>query len=183
MHRPGDAAAVATHPGHGADLRAGPNKVVAIQYTLSTNGVVRHVRSALWGDRPLEYLHGAGTIIPGLEKALEGKRPGDCFSITIPPREAYGERDRALQQKVPAALFGGVDRVEPGMRLQARGDDRTPIETLLVADVDEEEETVILDANHPLAGLALEFDVKVISVRDATEQEVHRGFATAPGDP
>lgn len=158
-------------------------KVVTITYSLSTNGVVRYVRSSMWGDRPLEYLHGAGNIIPGLEKALEGKRPGDRFTVHIPPSEAYGERDRNLQQKLPAAIFGGVNRVEAGMRFVAQGEEGKPAEVLMITDVDEEEQSVLVDANHPLAGLTLEMDVKIHAVRDASVEELEQGFVTPPGTP
>ncbi len=160
-------------------MRVAKGRVVAINYTLRTNGVVRHVRSALWGDRPLEYLHGAGNIIPGLEQALEGRMAGDRFSVTVPPAEAYGQRDRALQQKVPAALFGGADQVEPGMRFQARGEDGKHVETLTITELDPEEQTVTVDANHPLAGMTLEFDVKVEGVREASEAELERGCVSS----
>lgn len=142
---------------------------MTISYTLKTNGVVRPVRS-----KPLEYLHGSGRLIAGLEKALEGKTPGDRFSTVVPPAEAYGERDRALQQKVPTALFGSAARLKPGMRFQAWSEDGKHIETLIVTEVNEEEQAVVLDANHPLAGMTLEFEVEVISVRDANEEKLEK---------
>ncbi|MCC6618123.1 MAG: peptidylprolyl isomerase [Chloroflexi bacterium] len=150
-------------------------RVVAITYTLSTNDTVRHVRSELWGDRPFEYLHGAGNIIPGLERALEGRLPGDHFSISIPPAEAYGERDRALQQRVPVDLLGGMDRLQPGMRFMATSEDGAHAETLLLTDVEEDEQMAVLDANHPLAGMTLQFEVSVVAVREATDEERARG--------
>lgn len=154
-------------------------RVVAITYTLSVNGVVRHVRSTLWGDEPLEYLHGAGNIIPGLERALEGRLAGDCLRVSVPPSQAYGERDRALQHRVPADLFGGLDGLEPGMRFVAMGEDGGPAETLLLTDIEAEEQMVILDANHPLAGMTLDFEVAIVAVRDATSEEKQRGYVDA----
>lgn len=157
------------------ELSVATGRVVAITYTLSTNDTVRHVRSELWGDRPFEYLHGAGNIIPGLERALEGRLPGDHFSISIPPAEAYGERDRALQQRVPVDLLGGMDRLQPGMRFMATSEDGAHAETLLLTDVEEDEQMAVLDANHPLAGMTLQFEVSVVAVREATDEERARG--------
>lgn len=147
-------------------MRVTAGTMVTITYTLKTNGMVRSTRS-----KPLEYLHGSGRLIAGLEKALEGKVPGEHFSVVIPPAEAYGERDRALQQKVPTALFGSAAHLEPGMRFQAWSEDGKHIETLVVTEVDQEEKTVVLDMNHPLAGMALEFDIVVVGVCDASAKE------------
>ena len=97
-----------------APVRVGVGKYVTINYTLRTNGAIRHIRSSIWGDEPLEYLHGSGRLLPALERALEGKVEGDRLVVTLPPEEAYGERDKALQQRVPAETFGGADQVEAG---------------------------------------------------------------------
>ncbi|MCO6440249.1 MAG: peptidylprolyl isomerase [Nitrococcus mobilis] len=161
-------------------MQVAKGKVVAISYTLRTNGVIRYISQE---NKPLEYLHGAGNIIPGLEKALEGKANGDQFSITVPPEEGYGARDETLQQKVPAEIFRGVKQLEPGMQFQAQSEDNKRLETVTIVDVDEEEQTVTLDTNHPLAGQTLEFDVIVNSVREATESELERGYVTSPRVP
>lgn len=167
------------------ELPVAAGRVVAITYSLSTNGMLRHVRSSMWGDRPLEYLHGAGNIIVGLERALEGRLAGDHFNVSIPPHEAYGERDRALQQRVPAELLGGFDRLQPGMRFTAASEDGGHTETLLLTDLDEEDGSAVLDANHPLAGMTLDFEIGVTAVREATAEELELGrvaSAEAPGD-
>lgn len=158
-------------------MRVAKGKVVAISYALRTNGVIRYITR---DDKPMEYLHGAGNIIPGLEKALEGKTGGDQFSISVPPEEGYGERDETLQQKASAAIFKGVKQIEAGMQFQAQSEDKKHFETVTIVDVDEEEQTVTLDTNHPLAGQTLEFDVTVHSVRDSTEDELERGYVTPP---
>lgn len=161
-------------------MQVAKGKVVAISYTLRTNGVIRYITQE---SKPLEYLHGAGSIIPGLEKALEGKIGGDQLSITVPPEEGYGERDESLQQKVPAEVFQGVEQLEPGMQFQAQGEDKKRLETVTIVDVDEEEQTVTLDTNHPLAGQTLEFDITVNNVREATESELERGYVASPRAP
>ena len=139
---------------------------MTFNYTLRTNGTIRHIRSAVWGDQPLEYEHGSGRLLPGLERALEGKLEGERFVVTLPPEDAYGERDKALQQRVPAETFGGVDQIEPGMCFLAHSDDDRRVESVIVTEVDEDNGFVVVDTNHPLAGMALEFEVCVVSVRD-----------------
>lgn len=156
-----------------AEVRAG--KRVTINYTLRTNGAIRHIRSALWGDEPLEYLHGGGRLLPALERALEGKTPGERIVVTLPPAEAYGERDHALQQRVPASMFGGVGEVEAGMCFLAQSDDGRHVENVMITEVDERDGSVLVDTNHPLAGMTLEFEVTVVAVRGAAEGERSQG--------
>jgi FKBP-type peptidyl-prolyl cis-trans isomerase SlyD len=141
-------------------------KYVTINYTLRTNGAIRHIRSAVWGDEPLEYVHGSGRLLPALERAIEGKTEGDHFVVTLPPADAYGERDKALQQRVPAEEFGGVDQVEAGMCFLAQTEDGSRTENVMITEVNEENGFVVVDTNHPLAGMTLEFEVTVVAVRD-----------------
>ena len=150
-----------------APARVGAGKHVTINYTLRTNGAIRHIRSAVWGDQPLEYVHGSGRLLPALERALEGKVEGERFVATLPPEEAYGERDKALQQRVPAEEFGGADQVEAGMCFLAQSEDGRRAENVMITEVNEEAGFVVVDTNHPLAGMTLEFDVTVVAVRDA----------------
>jgi len=150
-----------------APARVGVGKHVTINYTLRTNGTIRHIRSAVWGDQPLEYLHGSGRLLPALERALEGKVAGERIAVTLPPEDAYGERDKALQQRVPAEQFGGVDQVEPGMCFLAHSEDGHRVENVMITEVNEENGFVVVDTNHPLAGMTLEFEVTVVGVRDA----------------
>jgi FKBP-type peptidyl-prolyl cis-trans isomerase SlyD len=150
----------------GAPVRVGAGKYVTINYTLRTNGAIRHIRSAVWGDEPLEYLHGSGRLLPALERALEGKKEGERIAVTLPPEDAYGERDKGLQQRVAAEEFGGADQVEPGMCFLAHSEDGHRVENVMITEVDEENGFVVVDTNHPLAGMTLEFDVTVVAVRD-----------------
>ncbi len=155
-------------------------KVVAIYYMLKVNGILRHGRSPLWNDPPLEYLHGSGQVIPGLEKALEGRRVGEKFEVRVPPEEGYGPRRRELQQKVPledlrAAL--GVKKLEEGMVFQGRTEDGR-VETFMITEILEEEGMVVVDGNHPLAGMELVFEVEVVGIREPTEEEARRGFVS-----
>jgi FKBP-type peptidyl-prolyl cis-trans isomerase SlyD len=140
---------------------------VTINYTLRTNGAIRHIRSAVWGDEPLEYQHGGGRLLPALERALEGRAEGDRFEVTLPPEEAYGQRDKALQQRVDAEQFGGADQIEAGMCFLAQSEDGRRVENVMITEVNEENGFVVVDTNHPLAGMTLEFEVTVVAVRDA----------------
>ncbi|WP_294946783.1 peptidylprolyl isomerase [Sulfurivirga sp.] len=150
------------------------DKVVTIEYTLKNDK--GEVLDASNGN-PLAYLHGHGQIIPGLEKALEGKQPGDKLTVTVPAAEAYGERHEMLVQEVPRQLFQGVDNIEVGMRFEAQSDQG--VHSVEVTKVDGD--TITVDGNHPLAGQDLTFDVEIVDVRDATPEELEHGHAHGPG--
>lgn len=126
-------------------------------------------------SRPLSYFHGAGNIIPGLEKALAGKQAGDSLAVDVAPAEAYGVRNEELVKVLPREAFQGVDNVEPGMQFQAQSQSGP----LLVTVVSVADGQVTVDGNHPLAGKALHFDVKVAEVREATEEEKQSGRVQA----
>lgn len=144
--------------------------VASIDYTLTDDE--GQVLDTSEGREPLTYLHGEGNLIPGLESALEGQNPGDSLSVTVEPDEAYGERDERLIQQVPMAAFEGVDKVEPGMRFQAT-DEQGQGRVVTVTGVEGDQVTV--DANHPLAGQSLNFQVSVVEVREATPEEIDHG--------
>ena len=142
------------------------NSVVSIHYTLKDeNGEVLDTSD---GREPLDYIHGSGQIIPGLEGELEGKTAGDEFSVVIEPDQGYGSRDDSLVHEVPKSEFDTPDEIEVGMQFRVGAEDETAI--MVVAGVDDE--TVTLDGNHPLAGVNLSFDVSVAGVREATEDEI-----------
>ncbi|MFO8156308.1 MAG: FKBP-type peptidyl-prolyl cis-trans isomerase [Pseudomonadota bacterium] len=150
-------------------MQVANQKVTTIDYTLTdTSGEVIDQST----DGEFAYLHGHQNIIPGLENALEGKTAGDEVSVTIEPDQAYGERDDRLLQSVPMDIFPDANQVEVGSRFQAEGPDGQPM-VLTVTDVGESE--VQVDANHPLAGETLNFEVKVVDVRDAGEEELEHG--------
>lgn len=148
--------------------------VATIHYTLTDDS--GHVIDKSPEARPLSYLHGAGNIVPGLEKALAGKKPGDALEVDVKPEEAYGERNENLVQAVPREAFKGVDSVEPGMQFKAQTD-RGP---LLVTVIEVGEEQVKIDGNHPLAGRKLHFAVEVAEVREASPEEKQLGQANQP---
>jgi FKBP-type peptidyl-prolyl cis-trans isomerase SlyD len=122
-------------------------------------------------------LHGANNIIPGLESELDGKSIGEKISVRVPPEQAYGVRDESKQQAVPRDMFGD-EEIKVGDQYHAAGPDGRHI-TVTVVGVAGNDVTV--DANHPLAGYHLNFDVKVVDVRDATQEEIHHGHVHGPG--
>lgn len=151
------------------------DKVVEINYTLKDKD--GNVMDASNGQ-PLAYLHGHGNLIPGLEKELEGKEIGDKFTVTIPAAEAYGERNDALVQTgVPKEMFQGVENLEVGMRFEAQTEQG--MHSVEITEVTDEGVTV--DGNHPLAGQDLTFDIEVMGMRDATEEELEHGHVHGAG--
>ena len=151
------------------------NSAVTFHYTLTdTEGAELDSSS---GQEPLAYLHGHGNIIPGLEKALEGKAVGDNLEVSIEPAEAYGEVVAEMIQEVPRSSFEGIENIQPGMQFQAETN-QGPVPVVITAV---SEETVTVDGNHPLAGKTLNFAVTVESIREATADELSHGHIHGPG--
>jgi FKBP-type peptidyl-prolyl cis-trans isomerase SlyD len=151
------------------------NKIVSFHYTLSDEQG-EQLESSRNGE-PLTYLHGAGNIIPGLEKAMAGKTAGDQFVANIEPAEGYGERKEDSIQRISAKHFKEARRLQPGQVIVLR----TRQGTMQVTVVKVGRFNVDVDRNHPMAGLSLTFDVEVIDVRDATDEEVSHGHVHGKG--
>lgn len=149
--------------------------VVQFHYTLTDSDGKVLDKSA---DEPLAYLHGHHNIIPGLEKALEGKQVGDKLTVTVQPEDAYGAYIEEAIQEVPRSNFQGVDNIESGMQFQSQTDDG---HVMLVTVKDVTDDTVVVDGNHPLAGVTLTFDVEITEVRTATADEIAHGHAHGVG--
>ena len=145
------------------------NRVVSIHYTLT--GKDGAVLDTSEGQDPLAYIHGTGSLVEGLEAALEGKAPTDHVSVSVTPEQAYGVRDDSIVFNLPRAQFGGVDELEVGMEFQVQSDGDAHLVTVIALDDNE----VTVDGNHPLAGLTLHFDVDVVAVREATPDELEHG--------
>ena len=145
--------------------------IVSINYTLKDDEGNLLDKSE---SEPLSYMHGVGNLIPGLEKELDGKTAGDKINVSIPPEDAYGEFQSSLVQEVSKEMFQGVEKVEPGMQFEARGADDN---TMLVRIDRVEGDKVTINGNHPLAGMTLNFDVDVVEVREATEEELEHGHS------
>jgi FKBP-type peptidyl-prolyl cis-trans isomerase SlyD len=151
-------------------------KVVSFHYTLK-NDKGEELESSRERGSPMTYLHGAGNIIPGLEKAMTGKSADDQFEVTVEPAEAYGERNEAAVQRVPAKHFGEGRRLQPGQLVMLNTDQGQRQVTVLKVG----RFNIDVDANHPLAGQLLTFDVEVTDVRDATDEEASHGHVHGPG--
>jgi FKBP-type peptidyl-prolyl cis-trans isomerase SlyD len=147
---------------------------VSIHYTL-TNDSGEQLDSSLGGE-PLVYLHGVGNIIPGLEQALIGKQAGEKLNVTIAPAQAYGELDESMVQVVSRKMFDGMD-IEIGMQFHADVSHGAGIITIAEINGDD----VTIDGNHPLAGVTLTFDVEVVDVRAASEDELTHGHVHGGG--
>jgi len=150
------------------------NRVVSIAYTLKDNDDNIIDQS---DDGSFCYLHGASNIIPGLEDALTGKSTGDELSVSIPPEQGYGVRDADRIQAVPREMFPAEDTIEPGMQFHTQSPDGQML-VVMVAKV--EDDMVTVDGNHPLAGVQLNFDVKIMEIREATAEELEHGHVHGP---
>jgi FKBP-type peptidyl-prolyl cis-trans isomerase SlyD len=151
-------------------MKIAPQRVVAIHYTLTDERGQELDTSR--DKEPLTYLHGAQGLIPGLEKQLEGRQAGDKFAATVQPEEAYGPLNPELIQEVPIEVLGEIENLQVGMALQAKAPDGQ-VQNLRVEAIGED--TATLNANHPLAGETLHFDVSIEDVREATPEERDHG--------
>lgn len=152
-------------------MQAHKDAVVSIHYTL-TNDEGDVIDSSKGGD-PLDYLHGHGNIVAGLEEALEGAIVGTELKVSNPPEKGYGNFDPDWVQKVPRASFEGVDQLQVGMVFVA-DTEQGPRQLFITALEDDEVE---VNGNHPLAGATLHFEVKVDGLRESSEQERAQGHA------
>ncbi len=153
------------------------NKIASLFYTLKNdNGDVLDQADK---DHPFLYMHGVGGMIQGLEKALEDKTTGDTFNVMIAPEDAYGMRDDKLVEAVPREMFEGIPEEELKAGAQFHAQTAGGNQVITIASV--EGDKINIDANHPLAGETLHFDVEVNEVRDASEEEIEHGHPHAPG--
>jgi FKBP-type peptidyl-prolyl cis-trans isomerase SlyD len=149
--------------------------VASFHYTL-TDGTGKLLDSSE-GQEPLSYLHGSGNIIPGLEKALFGKKVGDKLNVSVAAAEAYGLRDDSMVQELPSNMFSGIDNIAVGMEFHAETEHGLQVVTVTKVEGD----NVTIDGNHPLAGVDLTFDVEITDIRAATEEEMEHGHAHGAG--
>jgi FKBP-type peptidyl-prolyl cis-trans isomerase SlyD len=152
-------------------MRITRGKVVSLSYVL--RGAEGDVLDRSETGEPLEYLHGYGNIVPGLERALEGEGPGFASRVTVAPEEGYGEVNPEAVFEVPRDRFAPGAKLAPGVEVYAK----TPEGTVPLRVVSVSDQNAVLDANHPLAGKDLHFEVEVTAVREATEEEIAHGHA------
>jgi len=153
-------------------LLIGDNLVVRMHYKLSD--VDGNVLDSSEGSEPLAYLHGAGNIISGLETALVGKVEGDSLQVSVEPSEGYGEIIPELITTIDISSFEGVESVEAGMEFESESEDGVQ-RRIMIKEVNGDDVTI--DANHPLAGAVLNFDVEIVTVRAPTAEEIEHGHA------
>ncbi|HLV33673.1 MAG TPA: peptidylprolyl isomerase [Spirillospora sp.] len=143
--------------------------VVSLAYTLTVDG--KEIESA-GRDEPLDYLHGAGNIVPGLEELLEGKRVGDRIHATLPPDMAYGDYDPEETDEFERELLEIDVDLEVGMEVEVEDEDGYTYVATVTKLTDD---TVTLDFNPPLAGKTLTYDLEVVALRPATRDEIDHG--------
>ena len=151
------------------------NKAVSFHYTLKNSAGEEMETSR--EKEPMIYLHGANNIITGLEKAMEGHTVKDTFTATLEPEDAYGIRNEKNVQRVPLKRLKGIGKISVGQILNLKTNKgQVQVTVLKVGRFN-----VDVDGNHPLAGVQLTFDVEIMDIRDATEEEIKHGHAHGPG--
>lgn len=150
-------------------MEIGDNSVVSITYTLKNND--GEVLDSSEGRGPLSFIQGIGAVIPGMEKAVLGKKAGDSFSVTIPPTEGYGDYNEELIFTIGKDKIDGIESFETGMQVQAQT--KEGVQLMTVKEV--HDDSVKFDGNHPLAGEELNFDITISEVREATPEELEHG--------
>lgn len=154
-------------------MKVEKNSVVSIEYTLTDSE--GNVLDTSVGHEPLQYVQGVGAIIPGLEREMKDKVVGDKFKTVIAPVDGYGERNDSMIQELPRTQFGEQE-VAIGQQFQVMTGQGA--HNLTVMEI--KDDVVIVDGNHPMAGITLNFDIEVKEVRAATEEEL-KPFASDDG--
>ncbi len=150
--------------------------VVSLDYTLKVDGAV--IDKSENGE-PIQFIQGQGHVIPGLERQLYGMTIGESKLLVIPPAEGYGEVDDDAYANVPRSQFPADIPLELGIALQLR-DQRGEVLNATIEEINQE--AVRLNFNHPLAGKELIFTVKVVDLREATQEEMDHGHVHDPDD-
>lgn len=151
------------------------NVVIKLHYAVSDSEGT--LIDSSYDHEPLAVIQGSGYLIPGLESALDGREAGDKFEVDVKAEDAYGERFDGYVQTVPKEVMQGIEDLQVGTQLRATTEEGE--QTVIVIDVTDDEITV--DGNHPLAGIDLSFDVEVLEVREATEEEIAHGHVHGEG--
>jgi len=144
--------------------------VVEMHYTLKNEA--GDVIDTSTGKDPMPFIHGHGNIIPGLESALEGMKTGETCDVAVKPEDGYGIHHPEAIQEIPKEALDGVGELAVGMQLQSQDADGNPFVVHVKAI---NEDTITIDANHPLAGETLHFNVSIENVREATKDELEHG--------
>ncbi|MDP7592531.1 MAG: peptidylprolyl isomerase [Litorilituus sp.] len=157
-------------------MKISKNSVVVMHYAVSDSEGT--LIDSSYDHKPMSIIQGTGYLIPGLEDALINHKTGDKFEVSVPCQQAYGERHDDYVQTVPKELLQGVEELAVGTQLRASTDEGE--QTVIVIEVTDDEVTV--DGNHPLSGIDLSFDVEILEVREATEEELAHGHIHSESD-
>jgi FKBP-type peptidyl-prolyl cis-trans isomerase SlyD len=158
-----------------SEIIIGDDKVVSFHYKLSDSDGT--INESSQGGSPVVYLHGRDAIVPGLETQLNGKKSGEKFTATVPPEQGYGERHENAVQRVPLKHLATKGPIQEGQMVVVNtreGGRQARVRKVGHFNVD-------LDLNHPLAGKTLTFEIEIVDVRDATQEELTHGHAHGPG--
>ena len=157
------------------ELKVNDGHVVSMEYTLKVDGEVADTSE---GREPMEFVHGAGNIIPGLEREMRGMAVGDSKDVVVAAADGYGEEDEKAFMDVPREQFPKEIPMKVGTEIQVQNQAGQPMYARIDMVGDK---SVRLDFNHPLAGKELHFSVKVVGLRDATDEEKEHGHVHRPG--
>lgn len=160
---------------YGNSMKIADNSVVQFHYVLKDEAGKELESSA--GNDPLAYLHGHKNTLEGLEKAFTDKENGEKFSVTLQPEEAYGQRNEEAIQRVPAKHLQGATKWKAGMTAVVQTEQGARQVTVIKAG----KFMVTVDTNPPLAGKVITFDIEIVDVREATEEEISHGHAHGVG--
>lgn len=152
------------------------NQVVSFHYTLKDKEG-KQIDSSVGGD-PMLYLHGHGNIVPGLEAEMESKKVGDKLKVHVPPEKGYGQYDSERRFCIERSHLPADVELQPGMVLELHAEDG---EHLMAAIVAVDKKLIEVDANHPMAGVDLHFEVEIMAIRSASPEEIEHGHVHGPG--
>ena len=159
-------------------MQVAHHTVVAIDYTLQDED--GETIDSSQGSTPLSYLHGADNIVPGLERELEGKVVGDQIQVAVQPEDGYGTRREELRQVVAKSNFSEVPDLQIGMQFRVPTNDEN---FMVITVVEINDDDVVVDGNHALAGVVLHFDVTIRDIREASAEEIEHGHVHGPDGP
>jgi FKBP-type peptidyl-prolyl cis-trans isomerase SlyD len=124
------------------------------------------------GSEPLRFIQGSPGVIAGIQEAVKDRQVGDCLEVTVPPSMAYGEHNPDLIRTVPRSMFEDIENLQVGMKFQTNTGDEAQVVQVVSIDGN----LIKVDANHPLAGFTLFFDLEILEKREATDGEVAAGY-------
>lgn len=158
-------------------MKASKNHVVTFHYSVVDANGQTPIDSSRERGEPLAILIGHGGLIPGVERALEGREPGDRFEVEVGPADAYGVYREGQTQRVPKKYFRDAERLRPGTQTVLHSAEGQRVVTVVKVG----SSVVDIDLNHPLAGRTLKFDIEILDVREGTDEERAHGHVHGPG--